>query len=124
MRFTILALITSVSLTACISASEPGSYDSDLNRKTAGASVVSAFAKMCGGKRINEYRESFIKTMKTQRAVSPEAEAKIRAQYAQADASVAARFADASARNEHCKQYPVDQAAIDRGVAGDFTGQI
>ncbi len=123
MRLTVLATLSVTALAACSAPSEPGSYDRSLNTKTAGAAVVSGFAKLCGGKRIAEYRESFINTMRAQRPVSAEAEAKIRSQFAAADADIAARF-DAAARAKQCSDYPLDQAAIDRGVAGDFSGQI
>lgn len=123
MRFTILAILAATLLASCGTPLEPGSYDRSLNVKTAGAAVVSGFANLCGGKRIPEYRESFITTMKAPRPVSVEAEAEIRSRLATADAQIAARI-DAAARKKQCTDYPLDQAAIDRGVAGDFTGQI
>jgi hypothetical protein len=124
MRLTILAIITATALGACSAPSQTGGYDRDLNTKTAGAAVVSGFAKMCGGKRITEYRDSFVQTMKAQRPVSAEAESKIRAQFTSVDSSVAARFPDAATRKKQCTEFPLNQATIDRGVAGDFTGQI
>jgi hypothetical protein len=121
--FCSLILVTAV-LTGCAENTPSDGYDSALNRKTAGAAVVSGFAKLCGGKNIDKYRQSFIDKMKSEREVSPEAEAKIRSQYEYVDTSIAKTFADPAAREKQCTDHPLNQATIDRGIAGDFTGQI
>jgi predicted secreted protein len=117
-------LLASLFLAACAETSPSGGYDSALNRKTAGAGVISGFAKLCGGKGIEKYRQSFIDTMKSEREISPEVEAKIRSQFEYVDNSIAKTFADPAARKKQCTDYPLKQSVINRGISGDFTGQI
>ena len=118
-----LAVVAATALSGCMAGS-PGGYDSDLNRKTAGAAVISSFAQMCGARRIDQYRESFINKMKAEREVSADAEQQIRMKFKQSDAMLAQRIPTAAERKAYCKEHPARQNLIDSGIAGDFTGQI
>ena len=53
-----LALCLTTGLVTGCGGSNPGGYDSDLNRKTAGAAVISGMAKMCGVSGIEQYRQA------------------------------------------------------------------
>ncbi|MFL4471864.1 hypothetical protein ACERZ8_19015 [Tateyamaria armeniaca] len=123
MRIPFLAAAAAILLTACSAPSESGSFDRSLNTQTAGVAVAASFAKLCGGKRIDAFENSYVRFVKSQRPLTAEAEAQVRDVFTRADAGVAARFDDA-ARAKQCADYPLNQAAIDRGIAGDFTGLI
>lgn len=116
-------ILVTVILAGCASAPSDG-YDRALHRKAAGAAIVSGFAQLCGARGIDQYRDSFVATMRSQQEVSPAAETKIRALFVKTDGNIAGAFPDAAARNTHCSKIPADQSVIDRGIAGDFTGQI
>ena len=121
----IVAMSSVFVLSGCFSEDVPSDgYDSSLHKKTAGAAVYSSFEKLCGAKRIDEYRQSFINKMKRERSLTAEAENKIKAVFANTDTSVASRFSNPAAKKTQCENYPANQAIIDRGIAGDFSGQI
>ena len=123
MAMPLAALLT---VSACVSPETSDGYTREVHRMTAGASVISAIEKMCGAKRIDAYRAAFIAKMQAEQGVTEAGAEKIRAQYARADQEVATVFPTPAKKAEQCARLPraQRQAMIDRGVAGDFTGQI
>ena len=111
-------------LVAACGSRDPGAYDSSLNQKTAGAAVISSFAKMCGVGGIQQYRQSFVNLMRQQRPLNAEAEARIWEMFAFADRGVAERFPTLASRQQQCSTYGTGEDNIRRGIAGDFRGQI
>lgn len=73
---------------------------------------------------MEEYRAVFIDNMRTEEGVTDEGVKQIDTMFERSDAHVAARLSSPEHREEQCSRGADNQALMDRGAAGDFTGQI
>lgn len=121
-------LITAILLAGCSTTGgqSGGALSSDLARQTAGPATLASFAELCGTpkSKIDRYVESYMRFAKTMGDVTIAQEEKMRKMFADGRSNIRSRFPSDAAVEEQCTKYPTDQSVLDRGIEGDFSGQI
>lgn len=98
----------------------------DLARQTAGPATLASFAELCGTPKaeVDRYMESYVRFAKSKSGISSDEEIRIRDMFAKGRSGIYQRFPTKEAIKEQCTKYPTNPKVIERGMAGDFSGQI
>ena len=119
-----LLCLVFIVLSAC---EQPNNENKRLARElkpvTTSVAIISGMAKLCGVTGIQEYRQAYINHLNSQIVMSDDYENQIRARFKEIDKNLAKDFAQPHKRREQCRKHGTGEAAILRGIGGDFSGQ-
>lgn len=103
-----------------------GALSYGLARQTAGPATLASFAELCGTSKakVDSYMEAYVQFAKSKNSISPTEETKIRDMFRNGRSGIYQRFPTKEAITAQCTKYPTDPKVIERGIAGDFNGQI
>ncbi len=97
-----------------------GSFDDELRRVTVVSALVVSNNRYCGGKRSDEFVDTFVASVRERRGLTETAETQVRAMFVKVDELLLSSKSTQRDKRETCKGQPKTQELVDKLIKGKF----
>lgn len=115
-----------VLVSACTTTELDANPVSSLARQAAGPATLASFAELCGTpvEKVDRYVEAYLAYARSRMPIAANEEKTIRKMFDDGRSEIYFRFPTPESVTRQCTRHPPNEAVLDRGIAGDFSGQV